>query len=1036
MASNAEDDDPFASDNADSVPEFSASEDEWDPTEEAKSKCDSKTGRNAKSKVKNVPAKPTRVSRRIASRMGKELPEEEPAAPPVVVVDAESDSESSGEDEEKKSPKRMRGRRPVARGKRKAMPKPKPVAKDEPIKLTTFTVEELYRKYRPDLAGGSKKEEKRKVEVKREKSEDDDSSGDDYLVDPNELDLNSEFFQTSMEQEVKKAEPAIEFDCNVGLEMEDSEEESDDEEKPLSVLRKDEQSSTDFNKKLIEQINQSSQDCVNMIKLAEVSKRMENDRNKLDMLRKEQELKEERKEEDVSNLLLAGEKIKVKELKPSARNDFVAVQERKPQEDEKTVQITLKFESAEKDRKDKKKVDLFTALKRLMNREKRQNQIHLHKVSILCWIGHGTFLNRTISNPSLVQLIVKRLLPSTSCRPKGLTNLNYFQQVTHYFRKVVKLKNHDMYFRAKKLPPLKATLKYQIMQRSAFSKRDYILLFLLMLRSLNIHCRLVMSLVVPPKQVPPSELYRMSPKTHEELQADRRLMLDFRRAPRNSVVYKAREKLFELVTKNSQQMRKEAARKRRREGFCGTMIPQLDGNHDQLFETVPKELPRKKLKLMAGSFMDIERNVDKSKKSSKKSSDEGIKFPEELDEDVRRRREKILAAYQLSREQKELARARAQAEAALLGEGTSSMHYHGGGSRGRISAKEVARRKRPGVDLWIEVYCEHEDKWVTIDILSGKVYCLEDIVNQATVPISYVLAWNNDGSIKDVSPRYISRLGSKKSKLRVEDAWLEQALKPYRARRKTRRDRTEDLKFDKLLNKRPFPEQIGEYKNHPRFAIERHLLRNEAIYPRDAVVLGHIKDEPIYPRDCVHVLFSREGWLRQAKTVRMFEEPYKVVKAKAKYDRFTGVSITGGQMELFGAWQVEDYEPPTAQNGLVPRSAYGNVDLFKPCMLPKGTVHLQLPGLHRICKRLRVDCAQAITGFEYKNNACQAVYDGYVVCEEFRDQVIDEWYQEQVELERKEDEKRKKRVYSNWKRLVMGLFIRKKLKDRYNFDNM
>ncbi|EAT34442.1 AAEL013313-PA [Aedes aegypti] len=704
-------------------------------------------------------------------------------------------------------------------------------------------------------------------------------------------------------------------------------------------------------------------------------------------------------------------------------------------QDEKTVQITLKFESAEKDKKEKKKVDLFTALKRLMNREKRQNQICLHKVSILCWIGHGTFLNRTISNPSLVQLIVKRLLPSTSCRPKGLTNLHYFQQVTHYFRKVVKLKNHDMYFRANKLPPLKATLKYQIMQRSAFSKRDYILLFLLMLRSLNIHCRLVMSLVVPPKQVPTSELYRMTPKTPEDLQADRRLMLDFKRAPRHSVIFKAREKLFELVTKNSQQMQKDASRKRRREGFSATMIPQLDGSHDHLFEAVPKELPRKKLKLMEGSFLDIERNAGALNKLSRKSTEEDRKFSEDLDEAVRRRREKILAAYQTSREQKELARARAKAEAALLGEGTSSMH-HQVGSRGRLSAKEVARRKRPGVDLWIEVYCEHEDKWVTIDILSGKVHCLEDIVNQATAPICYVLAWNNDGSIKDVSPRYISRLGSKKSKLRVEDAWLEKALLPFRARRKTRRDRTEDLKFDKLLKKRPFPEQIGEYKNHPRFAIERHLLRNEAIYPRDAIVLGYIKDEPIYPRDCVHVLFSREGWLRQAKTVKMFEEPYKVVKAKARYDRFTGSAITGQQMELFGTWQVEDYEPPTAQNGLVPRSAYGNVDLFKPCMLPKGTVHLQLPGLNKVCKRLRVDCAQAITGFEYKNNACQAVYDGYVVCEEFRDQVIDEWYQEQVELERKEDEKRKKRVYGNWKRLVMGLFIRKKLKDRYNFDNM
>uniref|UniRef100_A0A182SCK0 Rad4 beta-hairpin domain-containing protein n=1 Tax=Anopheles maculatus TaxID=74869 RepID=A0A182SCK0_9DIPT len=106
-------------------------------------------------------------------------------------------------------------------------------------------------------------------------------------------------------------------------------------------------------------------------------------------------------------------------------------------------------------------------------------------------------------------------------------------------------------------------------------------------------------------------------------------------------------------------------------------------------------------------------------------------------------------------------------------------------------------------------------------------------------------------------------------------------------------------------------------------------------------------------------------------------------------------------------------------------------------MLPKGTVHLQLPGLNRICRRLRIDCAQAITGFEYRSaGGCQAVYDGFVVCEEFRDRVLDEWYREQVELQEKEDERRRKRIYGNWRRLIMGLCIRKKLKDRYNFDNM
>lgn len=46
-------------------------------------------------------------------------------------------------------------------------------------------------------------------------------------------------------------------------------------------------------------------------------------------------------------------------------------------------------------------------------------------------------------------------------------------------------------------------------------------------------------------------------------------------------------------------------------------------------------------------------------------------------------------------------------------------------------------------------------------------------------------------------------------------------------------------------------------------------------------------------------------------------------------------------LEIFGRWQTDPYVPPTAENGIVPRNAYGNVELFKPEMLPKKTVHLR-----------------------------------------------------------------------------------------------
>ena len=38
------------------------------------------------------------------------------------------------------------------------------------------------------------------------------------------------------------------------------------------------------------------------------------------------------------------------------------------------------------------------------------------------------------------------------------------------------------------------------------------------------------------------------------------------------------------------------------------------------------------------------------------------------------------------------------------------------------------------------------------------------------------------------------------------------------------------------------------------YALRRHLLKFEAIYPDTAVPLGYIRKEPVYARECVHTV--------------------------------------------------------------------------------------------------------------------------------------------------------------------------------------
>eukprot|EP00076_Gallus_gallus_P026056 XP_015148841.1 DNA repair protein complementing XP-C cells isoform X2 [Gallus gallus] len=243
-------------------------------------------------------------------------------------------------------------------------------------------------------------------------------------------------------------------------------------------------------------------------------------------------------------------------------------------------------------------------------------------------------------------------------------------------------------------------------------------------------------------------------------------------------------------------------------------------------------------------------------------------------------------------------------------------------------------------------------------------------------------------------------------------------------------------KFQVKLQDQPLPTAIGEYKNHPLYALKRHLLKYQAIYPESAAILGYCRGEAVYSRDCVHTLHSKDTWLKQARVVRIGEVPYKMVKGYSNQARKARLAEPANRdkadLALFGRWQTEEYQPPIAVDGKVPRNEYGNVYLFLPSMLPIGCVQLRLPNLNRLARKLDIDCAQAVTGFDFHGGYSHAVTDGYVVCEEYKEVLIAAWENEQAEIEKKEKEKREKRALGNWKLLTKGLLIRERLKQRYS----
>ncbi|XP_026288998.2 LOW QUALITY PROTEIN: DNA repair protein complementing XP-C cells homolog [Frankliniella occidentalis] len=345
---------------------------------------------------------------------------------------------------------------------------------------------------------------------------------------------------------------------------------------------------------------------------------------------------------------------------------------------------------------------------------------------------------------------------------------------------------------------------------------------------------------------------------------------------------------------------------------------------------------------------------------------------------------------------------------------------------------ENRKSMNSGSDYWVEVYLNDEDRWTCVDVPSKKIDSTKQILLKASQPVCYVIAFNADGTLKDVTKRYSPKYSQVTVKQRVSVEWWDKTLKPFRPKH-SRQEAAEDSEMNLVELDRPMPKTVGECKNHPLYVLKRHLLKFEAIYPADSPSLGFVRGEPVYARQNVYTLHSREIWMKDAKVVRLGQQPYKIVKARPKWDRLSGKVITDLPLEVFGPWQVEDYVPPPAKDGKVPRNAYGNVELFKPTMLPKGTVHLQVPFLSRVAKKLRIDCAPAVVGFDYHSGGCHPTYDGFVVCEEFVDVLMDAWNKEIDESAKRREEKHEKRVYGNWRRLIKGLLIREHLKYRYDF---
>ncbi|XP_058078380.1 DNA repair protein RAD4 isoform X2 [Magnolia sinica] len=249
------------------------------------------------------------------------------------------------------------------------------------------------------------------------------------------------------------------------------------------------------------------------------------------------------------------------------------------------------------------------------------------------------------------------------------------------------------------------------------------------------------------------------------------------------------------------------------------------------------------------------------------------------------------------------------------------------------------------------------------------------------------------------------------------------------------RSSLEDMELETRALTEPLPTNQLAYKNHQLYAIERWLTRYQILHPKGPI-LGYCSGHPVYPRTCVQTLQTKHRWLREGLQVKENECPAKVVKRSQKSKMSSEPSISEeddgeGTIELYGKWQMEPLQLPHAVNGIVPKNERGQVDVWSEKCLPPGTVHLRLPRLVPVVKRLEIDFAPAMVGFEFRNGRSLPIFEGLVVCTEFKHAIMEAYAEEEERRQAQEKKWNESQALSRWYQLISNMVTRRRLKNSY-----
>ena len=348
--------------------------------------------------------------------------------------------------------------------------------------------------------------------------------------------------------------------------------------------------------------------------------------------------------------------------------------------------------------------------------------------------------------------------------------------------------------------------------------------------------------------------------------------------------------------------------------------------------------------------------------------------------------------------------------------------------------------------FWVEVWNKFQNQWVSIDPIMKKVIevcpkrkrsSFEPPTSDERNQLTYVLAFDKFGRVRDVTRRYSYQYNAKTIRKRIEfrsnedKLWYQKVLRLCDLKKSNNLpDVYEQKEFHDRDLAEGMPNNIQAFRNHPLYALESQLRQDEIIYPKDnSTQCGTFRSKTtsrtitVYKRTSVHRLRSAKAWAMRGRQLKIGALPLKQKEEDVR---------------LYAEFQTQLYLAPPVENGIVPKNQYGNIDVYKDTMLPENSVLIEssdqclMKLLQRAASLIDIDYARAIVAFDFKGrkqkNKPTAKEGGIVIAQEYEEAarlVVGYLLEQEEEAKRLSSETN---ALNNWKYFLLKL----RLEDRLN----